>query len=159
MEEPDTAAVAAEEQEKQQQEALLEPAELPGAIVRKIAALVLQLEPNPANKMLAAVAMAGVNQHWRQSAPSCVAGNSVAFDGTEAMAPSPGGLMARFRRAESAKKTGTFEAAARLLQGEECREREGRKEEAVFLQRATSSSLVSTAWPVCVSPLLRLKCW
>lgn len=86
--------------------------------MRKIAALVL-LQETPANRMLASVAMSGVNQNWRHCCRS-LNGGSIAFDGTESMGapPAPGGLMARFKKKEQSKKTASFESAARLLTGE-----------------------------------------
>lgn len=95
-----------------------EPAYLPAQVVKAISLLALQDEPNPASRLLLLLSMCGVCHQWRQLCKEVAAETTVSFDGMETAPPAPGGMMARFRKTAADKKTGVFEAAAKLLTGE-----------------------------------------
>ena len=93
---------------------------LPAECVRRISSFCLDGEPNPASKLLLLLSMCGVCKNWRQLCSEVAGETALAFDGLETAPPAPGGvMMARFRRTPTRKKTAVFEAAAKLLTGEE----------------------------------------
>jgi hypothetical protein len=91
---------------------------LPAEVLRKVQLLALNGEPNPSSRLLLLLSMCGVCHQWRQLCSEVDQETALAFDGLETAPPARGGVITRFRKTPSSKKTEVFEAAARLLTGE-----------------------------------------